>query len=83
VTPEYRAMKAQQLMDDEVLQDAFATLEQAAYRDALAMSSWHPFANTKRRHLLERIKIIHQLRSELESVIATGKAAARPRSGVA
>jgi hypothetical protein len=83
VTPEYRAMKAQQLLDDAVFNEALNEIEQAAYRDALAVSSWSPFANTKRRHLLERIRIIHQLRSEIGSVIATGKAAARPRSGVA
>lgn len=84
MTPEYRAMKAKQLMDDEVLTAAFETLENAAYKAALAVPAWHgPLGDRKRRRLLERVKIIHELRSELESVIATGNAAARPRSGVA
>lgn len=77
-------MKAQQILDDEVLTGALDAIEQAAYRAALEVPAWHgPVGDRKRRRLLERVKIIQELRSELESVIATGKAAARPRSGVA
>lgn len=84
MTPEYRAMKAQQLQDDEVLTEAFAAIEARALRDAIAVPAWHgAFGDRKRRRLLEKVKIISELRSELVQAIAAGKQAARPRSGVA
>lgn len=84
MTPEYRAMKAQQLQDDEVLTEAFAAIEARALRDAIAVPSWYgEHGDRKRRRLLEKVKIISELRSELVQAITAGKQAARPRSGVA
>ena len=84
MTPEYRADKARQLLDDVVLKEAFEAIEAKALRDAMSVPFWHgPVGDRKRRRALERMNLIKELRSQLESVILDGKRAARPQSGVA
>jgi hypothetical protein len=84
MTPEYRADKARQLLDDEVLKGAFKAIEDKALRDAMSVPFWHgPIGDRKRRRALERIKLISELRSQLQAAILDGKSAARPQSGVA
>ncbi len=84
MTPEYRTMKAKQLLEDEVLIAAFDAVEAKAMREALAVPAWHgTIGDRKRRVLLLKVNIIKELRGELQSVIATGQQAARPQSGVA
>lgn len=81
---EYRAMKARQLLEDEVLIEALASIETKAMRAALAVPAWHgKLGDRKRRVLLEKVNLVKELRSELQSVITAGKQAARPQSGVA
>lgn len=82
MSAEYRASKARQLLEDEVLIAAFKAIEDKAVRDALAVPSWHGRMGDRRRRIaLERVKIINELRSELQTVIMTGKQAAKPQSG--
>jgi len=77
-------MKARQLLEDEVLIEAFEAIESRALRDALAVPAWHGrVGDRKRRRLLEKVNMIKELRSELQSAILAGKQAARPQSGVA
>ncbi len=84
MTPEYRADKARPLLDDEVLKAAFKAIEDKAIREALNVPFWSSITgDRKRRRALERIKLISELRSQLETEILGGKQAARPQSGVA
>lgn len=84
MTPQYRADKARQLLEDPILIEAFKSIEDKALRDAMAVPFWHgSFGDRKRRRALERIKLITELRSYLDAVIREGKQAARPPSGVA
>lgn len=81
---QYRAMKARQILDDEVLIAAFEELERKAYAKAVAVPFWQGrLGDRRRRRALERVRIINELRGELETVIMAGASAARPQSGVA
>lgn len=81
---EYRAMKARQILEDEVMIEALAAIESKAIRAALNVPPWHGrLGDRKRRRLLEKVNMVKELRSELQAVITAGKQAARPQSGVA
>ncbi len=80
--PEYRAMKARQLLEDEELIAAFEAIESKAIRDAIAVPAWQwRYGDIRRRRALEKVKIIKELRSELNAVILAGKQSAKPQSG--
>lgn len=82
MSAEYRATKARQLLEDEILIAAFKAIEDKAYREAVEVPSWHGRMGDRRRRMaLEKVKIIRELRSELQTVIMTGKQAAKPQSG--
>ncbi len=82
MSAEYRATKARQLLEDEVLLAASKAIEDKAVREAVDVPSWHGRMGDRRRRMaLEKVKIIRELRSELQTVIMTGKQAAKPQSG--
>jgi len=84
MTPQYRADKARQLLDDPILSEAFKAIEDKALREAMAVPFWHgPFGDRRRRRALERMKLINELRNQLQTEILGGKQAARSQSGVA
>jgi hypothetical protein len=84
MTPAYRADKARQLLEDPILTEAFQIIEAKALKEAMNVPAWAGVVgDRKRRRALERIKLISELRSQLDSVIREGKQAARPASGVA
>jgi hypothetical protein len=73
---ERRAAEAARLLDEPLLKEAFAHIEQAAYRGLLAAKAT-PEGDDERRAAAMRINIIHELRAQLHSVIVTGQQAAR------
>jgi hypothetical protein len=73
---ERRASEAARLLDEPLLNEAFAQIEQAAYRALLAAKA-APEGDDERRVAALRINIIHELRAQLQSVIIAGQQAAR------
>jgi hypothetical protein len=73
---ERRASEAARLLDEPLLKEAFAQLEQGAYRALLAARATAE-GDDDRRVAALRINLIHELRAQLQSVIVTGRQAAR------
>ena len=78
---ERRAAEARRLLDEPLLKEALAQIEQAAYRGLLAAKPT-PEGDDERRVAALRINIIHELRAELHAVIVAGQQA-RARPGIA
>ena len=75
---EHRAREADLLARNELLNEAFETIEQRAYEEILRLPMWA--RALKYRALVERIKAIRDVRQHLQTVIKRGdKPAARPR----
>lgn len=77
------AEMARQLMSNPVLRSALNKVEERAMADALAVKWYLPGADRRRRLALERVQIVKQVRSQIESIISGGKNAAKPPPGVA
>jgi hypothetical protein len=67
---EIRAVRAQQLLDDEVLQEALRALEAHALQTALRAKTYDPHEAVS---AISHLKAAHAIRSQLESLITTGK----------
>ncbi len=75
-----RRMRAQELLDDPVLMNAFDKLEEEALKELLKTeNSWFRNVDLKRAALIHKIAAIKALRQELHTVILSGKIADYPR----
>lgn len=68
----FRGERAQRLLEDELLQEAFATIEQE-YTKQWINSPARDEAGRQSLYLM--VKSLHRLRMELESVLQTGQVA--------
>lgn len=81
--PGIDASLAREVLNNPFFKTALDRIEQRAIEDARSVKGWLPGSDRRRRHLLERANIVREIRSELQSVITTGKLAAKPQPGVA
>lgn len=77
---ERRALEARRLLDDPLLNEAFAAIEQEAINEIIRVPFW---ADRKRRMLTDRVRVIRGIREHLRSVILTGRDGERARPTVA
>lgn len=77
---ERRASEAQRLVDEPLLKEALAVLEQDTIDEILRVPFW---ADRKRRMLTDRVRVIRGIREHLRSVIMTGRDGERARPTVA
>lgn len=73
-----RGEQAKRLLDDPLLQEAFATVG-AALRDAWSATSDDATEERERQWLM--LKLLERVRAELSQVLETGKLADRQLSG--
>lgn len=72
-----RALDAERVLDDPLLNECFKKLEQAAIDELLGVRGWMPWADAKRRVLSDRVHAIRAVRNDLATMIADAKAAAQ------
>lgn len=77
------AAQANEVLNHPFFKAALNAIEQRAIDDARNVRGWMPGSDRKRRQLLERANIVREIRAELQSVVTTGKLAAKPQPGVA
>lgn len=68
----FRGERAQRLLEDEILQEAFATIEQEYTQQWLNSPARD---QDGRERLFLMVKTLHRLRTELEAVLQTGQVA--------
>lgn len=78
--PIVRAARAQQLLDDPLLQEAFAEIEKAV-TEALAGANLSDLAALQRH--TAALQAVRNLRQQFQSVVTTGAQASISRPGVA
>lgn len=71
-----RASDAKRLLDEPVLREALAELENAAIEEMLSIKAAWPWADRKRRMLADRANAIRDLRNRLEIMVQAGLHAA-------
>ena len=64
-------------MDEPLLVEALAKMESAAIETAISCPPWHVWGRKKRDAALQRVEVIRELRSDLQTLIAVGKQDAR------
>ena len=69
----HRGNRARELLDDELLREAFAAIEGDAQDQLLAAG---PLDDALRRAMADRINAIRNVKAALQSVLITGKTAA-------
>lgn len=74
---------ATEVLNNPFFKSALDRIEQRAIEEARNVKGWMPGSDRKRRHLIERANIVREIRAELQSVVMTGKLAAKPQPGVA
>ena len=74
---------AQEVLNNPFFKAALDAIEKRAIDDARNVKGWMPGADRRRRHLIERANIVREIRAELQSVVTTGRLAAKPQPGVA
>lgn len=77
------ADRAAEVLNNPFFKSAMDRIEQRAIEEARNVRGWMPGSDRRRRHLIERANIIREIRAELQSVVMTGKLAAKPQPGVA
>lgn len=81
--PGIEASLAREVLNNPLFKAALDRIEQRAIDEARNVNGWMPGSDRKRRQLLDKANIVREIRSELQSVITTGKLAAKPQPGVA
>ena len=76
---DHRALEAQRLLDEPLLNEALEKLEQSAIDEILRLPFW---SDRKRRMLTDRVRVIRGIRDHLRSVILTGSELNRKRPTV-
>lgn len=70
----YREREAQRLLNEPLLVEAFARLEQETFEEILGTRVWWRFGQAKRNALVERVRVIRETRNSLRRIIEAGKA---------
>lgn len=70
----YREREAQRLLNEPLLVEAFARLEQETFEEILGTRVWWRFGQAKRNALVERVRVIREVRNSLRRIIEAGKA---------
>lgn len=73
----YRASEADRLLKEPLLVEALDEIEKAAVELLLKTDGAEPEDDRLRRMLIDRVNVIRDLRTKLDSMISQGKAAAR------
>jgi hypothetical protein len=68
-----RGQAAERLLDEPVLRDAFEAVEESTLAELLACRGAEPEDDRKRRALVERINVLHELRADLALAMSQGK----------
>lgn len=68
---------ARRILSEPLLREAFAALEAKAVEDLVSAPSFSLFGDRKRRRLADRIRVIREVQSFLETEIALGNQARR------
>lgn len=69
---EYRASEARRLLEEPLLKQGLAYLENGAIEEMLSINDAEPEDDRRRRMLADRVRVIRDLRSQLEMAIAEG-----------
>lgn len=71
---EYRKLRAEALLSDALLIEAFDAIEKDGIEQILASTALNAEGERERQYLILRVSVIRDLRSRLKTVIALGKA---------
>lgn len=79
------ASQANDLLENDILKRAFATVRQRAIDEAMTVPAWHGrIGDRRRRRALERASMVDELRREIAAVIdAAAVERAKARRGTA
>jgi len=72
VEKQRRADKANALLKDPLLIEAFEAIEAGATREFLSASHWFRIGDQKRKAMAMKISILNEIRDELERIVRNG-----------
>lgn len=78
-----RIARAQELLDDPLVTEMLDRAEKRATDELLKSTSGLPWADRKRRRLIDKINVIRGLRDDLLLEVQMGEADSRQRGGIA